>query len=67
MTCYSEAQSIRQHVHLATKTMAGVPYQALPLRFFVYKIACTKKVRKGEGEPGDEVNNSQWLLVSIKK
>ena len=44
--------------HLATKTMAGVPYQALPLQFFVYKITRTKKVRKGEGEPGDVCNNS---------
>ena len=46
---------------MATKTLARwqrvgkVPYQALPLlRFFAYKIRAREKVRKGEGEPGDE-------------
>ena len=35
--------------------MGEVPYQALPLlRFFAYKIRALEKVRKGEGEPGDE-------------
>ena len=35
--------------------MGEVPYQALPLlRFFAYKIRAREKVRKGEGEPGDE-------------
>ena len=37
--------------------MGEVPYQALPLlRFFAYKIHAREKVRKGEGEPGDEAN-----------
>ena len=48
---------------VATKTMARwprvgrVPYQALPiplLRYFAYKFRAREKVRKGEGEPGDE-------------
>ena len=46
---------------MATKTLAGwprvgeVPYQALPLlRFFAYKVRAREKMRKGEGEPGDE-------------
>ena len=46
---------------VATKTMwpqlggGGGPYQALPLcRFLAYKIHVHEKVRKGEGEPGDE-------------
>ena len=35
--------------------VAEVPYQALHLlQFFTYKIRAHKKVRKGEGEPGDE-------------
>ena len=35
--------------------VGGVPYQALPLlRLFTYKIHAREKVRKGEGEPGDE-------------
>ena len=45
------------------KTMARwpqvgeVPYQALPLlRFFAYKIRAREKVRKREGEPGDEAS-----------
>ena len=47
--------------HMTTKNMARwprvgrVPYQALPLlRFFAYKIHVREKVRKREGEPGDE-------------
>ena len=46
---------------MAIKTLARwprvgrVPYQALPLlRIFTYKIRAREKVRKGEGEPGDE-------------
>ena len=46
---------------MAAKAMArwprvgGVPCKALPLlRFFAYKIRAREKVRKGEGEPGDE-------------
>ena len=35
--------------------MGAVPYQALPLlRFFACKYSRAKKVRKGEGEPGNE-------------
>ena len=35
--------------------MGKVQYQALPLlQFFAYKIRSREKVRKGEGEPGDE-------------
>ena len=35
--------------------MGTVPYQALPLlRFFACKFHAREKVRKGEGEPGDE-------------
>ena len=38
--------------------MGEVPYQALPrLRFFAYKIRAREKVRKGEGEPGDEASS----------
>ena len=37
--------------------MGGVPYQALTLlRFFAYNIRACEKVRKGEGEPGNEAN-----------
>ena len=45
--------------------MGEVPYQALPLlRFFAYKIRAREKVRKGEGEPGDEANLiHQWCMV----
>ena len=49
---------------MATKTLARwprvgeVPYQALPLlRFFAYKIRTREKVRKREGEPGDEAKS----------
>ena len=35
--------------------VGAVPCQALPLlRFFVCTIRARKKVRKGEGEPGNE-------------
>ena len=34
--------------------MGEVPYQALPLLRFFDKIRAREKVRKGEGEPGDE-------------
>ena len=50
---------------MATKTLARwpwvgeVPYQALPhLRFFAYKIRVHEKVKKGEGEPGDEASET---------
>jgi hypothetical protein len=39
--------------------VGAVPYQALPLlRFFAYNICARKekKVRKGEGEPGNEAS-----------
>ena len=37
--------------------VGAVPYQALPLlRFFTCNIHVWKKVRKGEGEPGNEAN-----------
>ena len=58
---------------MATKTLArwprvgGVPYQALPLlRFFAYKIRAREKVRKGEGEPGDEARQEQSLRDYIQ-
>ena len=59
-----------EHVATSTKlkTMARWPqmgevlYQALPLlRFFVYKIRTHEKVRKGEGEPGDEANEIRHI------
>ena len=44
--------------------MGKVLYQALPLlRFFVYKIRACEKVRKGDGEPGDEASSA--LLVGV--
>ena len=56
---------------MATKTLArwprvgGVPYQALPLlRFFAYKIRAREKMRKGEGEPGDEASLKAHLYGS---
>ena len=43
--------------------MGEVSYQALPLlRFFAYKIRAREKVRKGEGEPGDEAT---FMLACI--
>ena len=40
--------------------MGAVPYQALPLlRFFACKYSRAKKVRKGEGEPGNEATVGQ--------
>ena len=63
---------------MATKTLTrwprvgGVPYQALPLlRFFAYKIRAREKVRKGEGEPGDEASKQlgkqfHCVLLALK-
>ena len=48
--------------------VGGVPYQALPLlRFFTYKIHMCEKVRKGEGELGDEAKSttSAGLLIYL--
>ena len=39
--------------------VGAVPYQALPLlRFFACNIRARKKVRKGEGEPGNEASTA---------
>ena len=63
-----------QKKRVATKTLArwpqvgGVPYQALPLlRFFRVQNSRTRKVRKGEGEQGDEARAGQPFYMATEE
>ena len=48
--------------------MGGLPYQALLLlQFFMYNIRAREKIRKGEGEPGNEATHTTTFLCIIAR
>ena len=52
----------QEHGQVATGGRGSIPL----LQFFAYKIRTHEKVRKGEGEPGDEASMSMYCRFYCK-